>query len=74
MRAGRPHVRHGGWIAVTSASLSLVFLAFPAEGPVPEVPLWYDMVGWALLLPAGLAGGGIAAFLSGEGGLGDGQY
>jgi peptidoglycan/LPS O-acetylase OafA/YrhL len=56
-RAGSEHVRHGGWIAVTSAAMSLVvaLLAGPAPGTGP--PFWYAATGWLLLLPAGLLGG-----------------
>jgi hypothetical protein len=63
-RAGTSQLRHGGWIAVTSVLLSLVFLLIPTEGATPSPPLWYDILGWVLILPAGLAGGALAAALS----------
>jgi hypothetical protein len=59
-RAGRLHLRHGGWIAVASAALGLVFMLVPAEGPAPALPWWYEAIGWVLLLPAGLLGGALS--------------
>jgi hypothetical protein len=56
-RAGQLHVRHGGWIAVASAALGLAFMLVPGEGPSPAPPLWYEAIGWVLLVPAGLLGG-----------------
>lgn len=61
-RAGRLHLRHGGWVAVISAALGLVFYVLPSEGPGLAVPLWHDVAGWVLLIPAGLLGGAIAMF------------
>jgi hypothetical protein len=61
-RAGRLHVRHGGWIAVTSAALGALMLAFEPPGPQPAVPFpfWAEAIGLVLILPAGLAGGALA--------------
>lgn len=59
-RAGRLHVRHGGWIAVASAALGLVFMLLPGEQPGPAPPLWFEAIGWVLLLPAGLLGGALS--------------
>jgi hypothetical protein len=59
-RAGKSHVRHGGWVAVASAALGLVFMLVPAEGPGSALPLWYEAIGWLLLLPAGLLGGALS--------------
>ena len=55
------HVRHGGWIAVCSALVSLLFLLVPGATSEPTPPLWYDALGFALMLPAGLLGGLLAA-------------
>jgi hypothetical protein len=54
-------VRHGAWIAVGSAIVSVIFLAM--EGPTgSRPPLWFDMVGFALMIPAGAAGGLLAHY------------
>ncbi|MBW2270205.1 MAG: hypothetical protein JRH16_16685 [Deltaproteobacteria bacterium] len=62
-RAGVLHVRHGGWIAVASAAIGTLFLLLPGEASGAAPPLWYDVVGWALLIPAGVLGGALAAAL-----------
>lgn len=62
-RAGRFHLRHGGWVAVASAAIGLLFLLLPAEAAGPPPPFWYDVIGWVLLLPSGLLGGSIAGAL-----------
>ncbi len=59
--AGRDFVRHGGWIAVTSAALAAVFVLGAADQPSRiEIPLAYEVAGWLLMLPAGLLGGAFA--------------
>jgi hypothetical protein len=65
-RAGKLHVRHGGWIAVASAALGLVFMLLAGEGSGPAPPVWYEAIGWALLLPAGLLGGALSRSLHSE--------
>jgi hypothetical protein len=60
-RAGAHHVRHGGWIALCSAALAVVPYLLPGSEPAPSPPLWYEAIGWCLLLPSGLAGGYLAA-------------
>ena len=67
-RAGKLHVRHGGWIAVASAALGLVFMLLTGEGAGPAPPLWFEAIGWALLLPAGLLGGALSRSLHPENG------
>jgi hypothetical protein len=62
-RAGALHVRHGGWVAVASAVISLLFMLLPEDASGVAVPLWYDAIGWVLLLPAGLLGGALAGTL-----------
>ena len=68
--AGRLFVSHGGWIAVTGTVLSLVYLlpiSDPAAASQPElvIPLWYEVLAWLLILPAGIAGGLLARAVSG---------
>lgn len=62
-RAGASHVRHGGWIAVCSALISLLFLLLAGAEPGPAPPLWYDAVGLVLILPAGMLGGWLASLV-----------
>jgi hypothetical protein len=62
-RAGSLHVRHGGWIAVTSAALGLLLALLPGPAPSSGPPFWYEATGWLLLLPAGLLGGLLAKTL-----------
>jgi len=58
-RAACFFVRHGAWIAVGSAISSLVLYAFAGQqGPHP--PLWFDLVGFTLMIPAGALGGLLA--------------
>lgn len=58
-RAARFHVRHGAWIAVGSAVVSLV--SYAVSPPAEPNPLWFDLGGFALIIPAGVAGGLLAA-------------
>lgn len=58
--AGTLFVRHGGWIAVVSTVLMLPFLLLPSADAA-ATPTWYDIAGWVLILPAGMAGGALAA-------------
>jgi hypothetical protein len=60
-RAGLLHLRHGGWTAVTSAVLACVFLLLPGAAAGPALPLWYDVLGLAFMVPAGLFGGWLAS-------------
>jgi len=60
-RAGCLFVRHGAWIAVGSAIVAVILLAM--EGPTgSRPPLWFDMVGFALMIPAGAVGGLLAHY------------
>jgi len=59
-RAACFHVRHGAWIAVGSAIVSLV--SYAASPPEQPNPLWFDLVGFTLIIPAGIAGGLLAQF------------
>jgi hypothetical protein len=56
-RAGQLHLRHGGWVSVTSAAIGIVLMLAVGVRPTSESPLWYEVAGWALLIPAGLLGG-----------------
>ena len=59
-RAACFHVRHGAWIAVGSAVVALASYAVSAQGE-PN-PLWFDIVGFTLIIPAGIAGGLLAQY------------
>lgn len=64
-RARTLHVRHGGWIAITSLLLGLPFLFMPgAQSSVPN-PVWYDVFTMVAMLPAGVLGGAIAKLREG---------
>jgi hypothetical protein len=60
-RAGAFHLRHGGWTAVASAALAVVFLLIPGASTGPSSPWWYDAVAYASMLPAGVLGGWLAS-------------
>jgi hypothetical protein len=62
-RAGTLHVRHGGWIAVASAATSAAGLLLLPPDPVTTPPFWIEMLGWILVLPAGVLGGALARAL-----------
>lgn len=54
-------IRHGAWIAVGSAISAL--LIYAAAGPQePSPPLWFDLVGFSLMIPAGALGGLLAQY------------
>jgi len=57
-------LRHGGWVAVVSAAIGVVLYTLPASGPVPPVPVWYDLLSWFLVIPSGLLGGALARAVS----------
>lgn len=70
-RAGRLHVRHGGWIAVASTALNALLIAIdPSIGSDPA-PFWMQALGWVLVIPAGIAGGALAGALDGRAVRGD---
>ena len=65
-RAGQLHIRHGGWVAVTSQAIGVLILALqppPSPDPAAVTPLWVDVTAWLLVLPAGMAGGALARAL-----------
>jgi hypothetical protein len=57
-RAGCAFVRHGGWIGIGSALVALASVAAGSPGPSP--PLWVELAGFALVVPAGILGGWLA--------------
>jgi hypothetical protein len=57
-RAGCAFVRHGGWIAIGSALVALAGIAAGPPGPPP--PLWLELAGFLLAVPAGILGGWLA--------------
>ena len=58
-RAARFFVRHGVWIAIGSAFCALFsYVVAGQQGPHP--PLWFDLVGFTLMIPAGALGGLLA--------------
>jgi hypothetical protein len=65
-RAGQLHVRHGGWIAVTSTALGVLLTSFEPAPPQDAVtgPFWAEVAAWLLILPAGMLGGALAAALA----------
>ena len=64
-RAGQLHVRHGGWIAVTSTVLGvLLTLLEPTPVQNGSIPVWVEVTTWLLILPAGMTGGTLAAAVS----------
>jgi putative membrane protein (TIGR04086 family) len=58
-RAGTSFARHGGWIGVGSALVALLLSV--ASGPDPSPPpLWFELAGYLLVIPAGVLGGLLA--------------
>lgn len=62
-RAACFYVRHGAWIAVGSTIVAFVLYALQGQDE-PRPPLWFDIVGFALIIPAGVAGGLLARHFS----------
>ena len=59
-------VRHGAWIAVGSAIVGIVLYGTSGQqGPSP--PLWFDLAGFSLMIPAGALGGLVAHYQLREG-------
>lgn len=62
-RAGRAFARHGGWIGVGSALVALALAL--SSGPVRSPPpLWFELAGYLLVIPAGVVGGLLAGALA----------
>jgi hypothetical protein len=62
-RAACFFIRHGAWIAVASALAALLLYAI-ADPQGPRPPLWFDLVGFTLMIPAGALGGLLADYHS----------
>jgi hypothetical protein len=58
-RAASLFARHGVWIGIGSALVGLLFYGAGGAG-APRPPLWFDLLGFSLLLPAGALGGQLA--------------
>jgi hypothetical protein len=56
--AGIAHVKNGVAVGVADVALALISLLVPPTGPEP--PLWIDLLGFGLVLPAAAAGGALA--------------
>lgn len=56
--AGDHFVRHGAFIGCVSLLLALIGFALLPSGS--SAPLWYDLLGLAVLIPCGAAGGWLA--------------
>jgi hypothetical protein len=65
-RAACFYVRHGAWIAVGSAIVGVLLYVIPAQAE-SRPPMWFDMVGFTLMIPAGVAGGLLARYHSRRG-------
>jgi putative membrane protein (TIGR04086 family) len=59
-RAGSSFARHGGWVGVGSALMALVMSLSAGPNPSPP-PLWLELAGYLLVIPAGVLGGALAA-------------
>ncbi len=66
-RAGVLHVRHGGWTAVVSALLACALFLLPGAAAEPRPPLWFEALGLAVMIPAGVVGGWLASRLPAPG-------
>ena len=62
-RAGSAFARHGGWIGVASALLGLLLQVWSGPSAQPP-PLWLEIVGYLLVIPAGVLGGFLAGALA----------
>jgi len=60
--AGCHRVRHGAFVGLIGVFLGL--LAFAPAAPVTRPPLWYDLLAFLLLIPAGALGGALADLLA----------
>ena len=58
-RAGSSFARHGGWIGVGSAVVALLLSLSSGPNPSPP-PLWFELAGYLLVIPAGVLGGLLA--------------
>jgi hypothetical protein len=61
-RAGLAHMKNALAVGFADIALGLLGLVSPPSGPVP--PLWLDLLGFGLVLPAAAAGGALARRLA----------
>ncbi len=59
-RAATLQLKYGLVIALAVGMSTLLLYLIPSDEPSTEMPLWYDVIGWLILLPAGVLGGYIA--------------
>jgi hypothetical protein len=60
-RAACNFVRHGGWVGAGSLLLGVTLLALLPAGP--RQPIWVEVLGLLLIIPAGVLGGQLAETL-----------
>jgi len=63
-RAGCQYTRHGAFIGLASILIGLLVFVLPP--PAEPAPLWYDLLGAAVIIPCGAAGGWLAEKASSE--------
>jgi putative membrane protein (TIGR04086 family) len=63
-RAGCQHARHGAFVGLASLLIGLLLFVLPLTAEPP--PLWYDLLGAAVVVPCGAAGGWLAEKASSE--------
>jgi hypothetical protein len=63
-RAGCHHARHGAFVGLASLLIGLLLFVLPLAAE--PAPLWYDLLGAALVIPCGAAGGWLAEKASSE--------
>ena len=56
--AARMPAQHGAFVGLAGIAIGL--LHYGGEAPATPTPLWYDLLGFALLVPAGALGGWLA--------------
>jgi len=59
-RAADRHVLHGGWTAVASVLLGFALSLVTGDAGT-RPPFWYEALGYAQVVPTGMAGGWLAA-------------
>jgi hypothetical protein len=63
-RAGCCHARHGAFVGLASLLIGLLLFVLPLTAD--RAPLWYDLLGAAVVIPCGVAGGWLAEKASSE--------
>ena len=62
--AGCHRARHGAFVGLVGVMLGL--LAYAPATAVERPPLWFDLLGFLLLIPAGALGGALAQLIAGR--------